>query len=77
MMKNIGVLWTKKSEKGTYLSGVLNDLRGDIRIAVFKNDRKEKENQPDYRIVVITDEDKQEPKEKYYPAPEKDPDLPF
>jgi uncharacterized protein (DUF736 family) len=67
MMKNIGVLWTKKSEKGTYLSGVLNDLRGDIRIAVFKNDKKEKENQPDYRIVVIIDEEKKEPKQSYYP----------
>jgi len=76
MMKNIGVLWTKKSEKGTYLSGVLNDLRGDIRIAVFKNDRKEKDSQPDYRIVVITDEEKkQEPKQNYFP--EEDSEMPF
>jgi uncharacterized protein (DUF736 family) len=76
MMKNIGVLWTKKSEKGTYLSGVLNDLRGDIRIAVFKNDRKEKDSQPDYRIVVITDEDDR----KGYQNPTdtlKDPEMPF
>lgn len=34
------------------MSGMLNDLAGDINIAVFKNDKKEKENQPDYNIVL-------------------------
>lgn len=57
-MKNIGALWIKKGAKGTYMSGVLNDLRGDIQIAVFKNDRKEKDTHPDYRIVVMIDDDK-------------------
>jgi len=53
-MKNqkIGALWVRKSQDGkSFLSGVLNDLSGDIQIAVFKNDRKESENQPDYNII--------------------------
>lgn len=51
--RKIGALWTRKSNDGkTFLSGMLNDLSGDIQIAVFKNDRKEKDNQPDYNIVL-------------------------
>jgi uncharacterized protein (DUF736 family) len=42
---------------------VLEDLRGEIRIAIFKNDRKEKENQPDYQIVVS-----EERREQHTPA---------
>lgn len=53
MSRQIGALWLRKSSNGIqYMSGVLNDLAGDIQIAIFKNDRKEKENQPDYRIVL-------------------------
>ena len=53
MSRQIGALWLRKSSNGVqYMSGVLNDLAGDIQIAIFKNDRKEKENQPDYRIVL-------------------------
>lgn len=71
MIRRIGALWIKKSKKGTYLSGILNDISGDIRIAVFKNDKKEKESHPDYRIVVMTD-DRQgqsegEPSQGYFP----------
>lgn len=53
MSRKIGALWLKETKDGKkYFSGVLEDLRGEIRIAVFKNDRKEKENQPDYQIIV-------------------------
>jgi uncharacterized protein (DUF736 family) len=53
MSRKIGSLWQRKTKDGkTYLSCILEDLSGDIRIAVFKNDRKEKENQPDYQIVL-------------------------
>lgn len=52
--RKIGALWLKKSKDGskTFLSGVLQDLRGDINIVVFKNDRKEQDNHPDYNIVL-------------------------
>lgn len=53
MSRKIGALWLKETKDGKkYMSGVLEDLRGDIRIAVFKNDRKEKDNHPDYQIVL-------------------------
>jgi len=53
MTKKIGALWLKTMSNDTkYFSGVIQDLRGDINIAVFKNDRKEKPNQPDYNIVL-------------------------
>lgn len=61
MTKKIGALWKKTTQDGkTYLSGVLSDLRGDINIAVFKNDRKEKDNQPDYNIVLSQQQEKKE-----------------
>lgn len=57
--RKIGALWQRKSQDGkTFLSGVLQDLGGDIQIAVFRNDRKEADNQPDFNIVLS------EPKEK-------------
>ncbi len=53
MAKKIGALWLKTSKDGeTFYSGVIEDLRGDIPIVVFQNNRKEKENQPDYNIVL-------------------------
>jgi|SRR3989344_73664 len=49
----IGVLWLKTSKDGKtkYFSGILNGLERDINIAIFKNENKEKEGQPDYQIV--------------------------
>jgi len=53
--KQVGALWRHKNEKvGDFMSGVL-DLGGlgEVPIAVFKNDRKEKgKTQPDFRIVL-------------------------
>ena len=51
--QKIGALWVRKSKDGrTYMSGLIKDMHGEIQIAVFKNDKKEKENQPDYNIVL-------------------------
>jgi len=44
----IGALWKNKSGRG--LSGRL----GDARLVVLENTRKDKENQPDYRVFVAT-----------------------
>ena len=50
--RKIGALWSKKTEDGKeYFSGVISDLRGDIQIVIFKNDKKS-ENQPDYDILL-------------------------
>ena len=57
MSKTVGALWVKEYEKDgakhKMLSGEIDlGALGTVKIAVFKNDRKEKENQPDYRIVL-------------------------
>lgn len=72
MSRKIGALWIRKSQDGkTFLSGVIQDLSGDINIAVFKNDRKEAENQPDYNIVLS---ERSKPQPENGPAPE---EIPF
>jgi len=48
----IGALWSKQNKEGkTFLTGVINDISGDIRIVIFPNDKKTQPNQPDYNIV--------------------------
>ena len=47
----------KTTDGKEYYSGVITDLRGDIQIVIFKNDKKT-DNQPDYDILLS------EPKEK-------------
>ena len=56
--RRIGALWSKKTSDGKeYYIGVITDLRGDIQIVVFKNDKKT-EKQSDYDILLS------EPKEE-------------
>jgi uncharacterized protein (DUF736 family) len=63
MSRKIGALWMKQTKDGKkYLSGVLQDLSGDIRIAVFPNDRKQKDNEPDYQILLSEQKKEQQRK---------------
>lgn len=65
MNKIIGALWKKEKDGNVYYSGVLNDLRGEVNIAVFPNNKKQAENQPDMNIVISFDRPiKDEPKEE-------------
>jgi hypothetical protein len=62
-LKNIGVLWKKKNKDNkVFLSGILNNgIHGDIHIMIFANDAEDrKEKSPDYRIVMSTDDDRQD-----------------
>jgi len=52
MNKIIGVLWKREKNGKEYYSGVLNDLRGKINIAIFPNTFKQADNQPDMNIVI-------------------------
>jgi hypothetical protein len=68
----VGALWKRRDKDGNdYFSGVLKDLSGDIRIAVFNNNRKEENsNQPDMNIVIswgANDIDKPEDEEEEKP----------
>ena len=60
MSKDIGALWVRKIKTGErtgeqYMSGVLDMPWGKMQIACFINSKKEKENQPDYRIILSED----------------------
>ncbi|OGU39010.1 MAG: hypothetical protein A2X61_00740 [Ignavibacteria bacterium GWB2_35_12] len=48
----VGVLWEKHKDGNAYYSGVLRDLHGDVNIAVFPNNKKQNEKQPDFNIVI-------------------------
>ena len=77
-LKNIGALWLKTREDGTkFFSGTINNgIHGDINVMIFKNDKKENEKAPDYRIAMATD-DGQKPEAKQTDA-EVDPSgIPF
>jgi uncharacterized protein (DUF736 family) len=48
----LGALWLKDGKNGKYMSGKLTTPGGeDVQIVVFKNNYKQKDNQPDYRIL--------------------------
>ncbi|MCX6155267.1 MAG: hypothetical protein NT007_14020 [Candidatus Kapabacteria bacterium] len=52
MNKIIGALWKRDKDGLEYLSGVLSDIRGEFNIAVFPNNFKNADNQPDYNIII-------------------------
>lgn len=56
-MQELGAIWKRKSKKGdTYLSGILNMPWGKMKIVCFLNDKKTKDNQPDFRMFLSEDE---------------------
>ena len=74
MARKIGALWLKQSQDGKqYLSGVIQDISGDINIAVFKNDKKESDKHPDYNIV-LSERPKPAPQPEGGPGPD---EIPF
>lgn len=55
-----GALWLRTAKSGVrYMSGEFEIDGVKYRIAVFKNERKQKENQPDYNLSV--ERDKRQP----------------
>ena len=64
--KQIGAFWLRESKAGEkYFSGVIDlGVYGEQKVAVFKNKNKEKENHPDYRMIIS------EPMEKVEDTPE-------
>lgn len=55
----LGALWMKSGQRGDYMTGTINGQK----VVVFKNDRKQSENQPDWRVM------KSKPRESVQPAP--------
>ena|SRR3990167_198520 len=62
-MQKIGALWIRQSKDGQkYMSGQLQDLRGNIPVVVFSNGKKEKENQPDLLVYLSEPKKEQAPR---------------
>ena len=49
-MDYIGALWIKEGQNGKFMSGNVEINGVKHPILVFKNTKKEKDNQPDYKI---------------------------
>lgn len=43
----LGALWVKEGRKGKYMTGTING----VAVVVFKNERKNSERQPDFRVL--------------------------
>lgn len=71
---SMGALWIKDGKNGKYMSGVVEIDGVKHNIVVFKNNYKERENQPDYRILKPKPKDA--PKEETKQDDFKD-DIPF
>lgn len=76
--RKIGALWLRNSKDGSkkYMSGVISDLRGDIQIVIFENDRKEKDNQPDFNILVSEKEEEKKVEQSGFGAFDNQQDPP-
>jgi hypothetical protein len=62
-LKKIGALWLKEKNGKKYFSGQIEPDGREGRklpILIFKNDKKEKDNQPDYTINLRTDDDRKD-----------------
>ena len=64
---SIGALWFNKGKKQSYMAGTI-EINGETHnIVVFKNNFKQEEKHPDYRIYFRKEKETEEAKE----------DLPF
>lgn len=49
---SVGAFWEKQSIRGPFLSGGIKCSCGlENKVVAFKNDRKTKENQPDWKVL--------------------------
>lgn len=54
-MEKLGALWVKTGKNGKFMSGVVEIDGVKTNIIVFKNDHKENEKHPDYKIYLGED----------------------
>lgn len=57
-LKKLLGFWVNEKSGRKYMSGKTNQeivIPAGKRLMIFKNDRKEKENQPDYQLMIAED----------------------
>ena len=66
-LKSFGAFWLREAKSGTkYMSGKVNG----VDVVLFKNDKKEKENHPDYKVFVDIEKYPQYAEDKSQTYPE-------
>ncbi len=56
--RQIGALWSQSGDNDEFIASGSIDLLGEpIPIGIFKNTRKENDNQPDYFVVRLSNTD--------------------
>ena len=57
-LKRISGLWLKDGQSGKFMSGKTETpIPAGTRLLVFKNDRKQKDSDPDYVLNLATDDE--------------------
>src|SRR5258705_10368869 len=52
-LKRVSGLWLKDGKNGKFMSGAVEDaIPAGAKLLIFKNDRKERDQQPDYQLFV-------------------------
>lgn len=73
MTESMGALWLNESKSGKkYMSGVVEIGDEKHKIVVFKNDYKEEDKHPDYKIYASQPKGEAKPE-----SPDFDDDVPF
>lgn len=49
----LGALWFKEGKQGKFMAGKITIDDQDIKIMVFKNEYKNADNHPDYKVVAV------------------------
>jgi len=75
-LKSIGALWLKEGKSGKFMAGNIEVNGEEIGVMVFKNDKGDNPKRPDYRIMVIVEEDEDGYRQNNV-APDEDDDIPF
>ena len=62
-LKRVSGLWMKDSKAGSkYMTGKTDEpIPAGSKLLIFKNDRKETDQQPDYQLMIAAEESKPAP----------------
>lgn len=65
MSKVIGSFWRKNSGN-LVANGTLEVIAGiELKVSLFKNNRKEKENDPDFNLIISKELEEKKPEKKW------------